>query len=108
MFWIRSDLEVLQVPVNSADVTAVVLRLPDRSIFMSTLFVTKREADRSIFCIAGYSGTVLERLAMTPPLCGPAEQVTPTRIGPCYDREGSKKQFCQVRSKLCPNSVYMT
>jgi hypothetical protein len=75
---------------------------------MSTLFVTKREADRSIFCIAGYSGTVLERLAMTPPLCGPAEQVTPTRIGPCYDREGSKKQSCQVRSKLCPNSVYMT
>ena len=43
MFWIRSDLEVLQVPVNSADVTAVVLRLPDRSIFIASIYVPKAD-----------------------------------------------------------------
>src|SRR5258706_16452575 len=32
MLWIRKDIEVEQVSVQSSDLTAAVLRLPDRSI----------------------------------------------------------------------------
>src|ERR1700759_3063652 len=32
MLWIRKDIEVEQVPVQSSDITAAVLRLPDRSV----------------------------------------------------------------------------
>ena len=38
MMWIRRDIEAEQVPVQSADLTAVVLRLPDRSILVVSVY----------------------------------------------------------------------
>ena len=34
MLWIRKDIEAEQVPMQSSDLTAAVLRLPDRSILV--------------------------------------------------------------------------
>jgi hypothetical protein len=39
MLWIRKDIEAEQVPVPSADLTAAVLRLPDRSILVVSVYV---------------------------------------------------------------------
>jgi exonuclease III len=39
MLWIRKDLEAMQVAVESADITAAILRLPDRSILISSIYV---------------------------------------------------------------------
>jgi hypothetical protein len=41
MLWIRKDLEARQISVDSADITAAVLRLPDRSILIVSLYVPK-------------------------------------------------------------------
>jgi hypothetical protein len=43
MLWIRKDLEARQISVDSADITAAVLRLPDRSILIIrfSLYVPK-------------------------------------------------------------------
>ena len=41
MLWIRNDLEARQIAVDSADITAAVLRLPDRSILIVSLYVPK-------------------------------------------------------------------
>lgn len=38
MMWVRRDIEAEQVPVQSADLTAVVLRLPDRSILVVSVY----------------------------------------------------------------------
>jgi exonuclease III len=39
MLWIRKDIEALQIAVESADITAAVLRLPDRSILIGSIYV---------------------------------------------------------------------
>lgn len=39
MLWIRKDIEAEQVPVRSADLTAAVLRLPDRAILVVSVYV---------------------------------------------------------------------
>jgi hypothetical protein len=39
MFWIRRDIEVEHVPIQSADLTAAVLRLPDWSILIVSVYV---------------------------------------------------------------------
>jgi Endonuclease-reverse transcriptase len=39
MLWIRKDVEALQIAVESADITAAVLRLPDRSILIGSIYV---------------------------------------------------------------------
>ena len=39
MLWIRKDIEAEQVPVQSSDLTAVVLRLPDRSVLVVSVYV---------------------------------------------------------------------
>jgi hypothetical protein len=39
MLWIRRDIEAEQVPVQSPDLTAAVLRLPDRSILAVSVYV---------------------------------------------------------------------
>jgi hypothetical protein len=39
MLWIRKDLEALQVSVESADITAAILHLPDRSILIGSIYV---------------------------------------------------------------------
>ena len=39
MLWIRKDLEARQIAVESADITAAVLQLPDRSILIGSIYV---------------------------------------------------------------------
>jgi hypothetical protein len=39
MLWIRKDLEALQIKVESADITAAILRLPNRLILISLIYV---------------------------------------------------------------------
>ena len=52
MLWIRKDIEAEQVPVPSADLTAVVLRLPDRSVLVVSVYVegNDTEALRDTLC----------------------------------------------------------
>jgi hypothetical protein len=39
MLWVRSNLEVEQIPVPSADLTAAKIRLPDRMVLMVSVYV---------------------------------------------------------------------
>jgi hypothetical protein len=39
MLWIRKDIEAEQVPVQSPDLTAAILRLPDRAILVLSVYV---------------------------------------------------------------------
>lgn len=39
MLWVRKDLEAKQVPVESSDLTAVVLRLPRRRVLVGSVYV---------------------------------------------------------------------
>jgi hypothetical protein len=39
MLWIRKDIEAEQVPMQSSDLTAAVLRLPDRSMLVVSVYV---------------------------------------------------------------------
>lgn len=39
MLWVRSDLEVEQIPVPSAELTAAKIRLPDRMVLMVSVYV---------------------------------------------------------------------
>jgi hypothetical protein len=39
MLWVRKDVEAEQVPIKSPDLTAVVIRLPERLIFMASVYV---------------------------------------------------------------------
>jgi len=45
MLWIRKDIEVEQVPVQSSDLTAAVLRLLDRSILLVSVYVEPHDAE---------------------------------------------------------------
>ena len=39
MLWVRKDLEIEQVSIPSSDVTAVLLRLPDRVVLVASVYV---------------------------------------------------------------------
>ena len=43
MLWIRRDLEARQIVVDSADITAAVLRLPDRSILIISVYIPQSD-----------------------------------------------------------------
>ena len=45
MLWIRKDIEAEQVPIQSLDLTAAVLRLPDRSILVVSVYVEPQDAE---------------------------------------------------------------
>jgi hypothetical protein len=45
MLWIRKDIEAEQVPMQSSDLTAVVVRLPDRSILVVSVYVEPQDAE---------------------------------------------------------------
>jgi endonuclease/exonuclease/phosphatase family metal-dependent hydrolase len=45
MLWIRKDIEAEQVPVQSSDLTAAVLRLPDRSILVISVYIEPQDAE---------------------------------------------------------------
>ncbi|KJZ69825.1 hypothetical protein HIM_10778 [Hirsutella minnesotensis 3608] len=48
MLWVRSDLEVEQVPVPSADLTAAVLRLPERDVLIVSVYVQGKSPEMLI------------------------------------------------------------
>jgi endonuclease/exonuclease/phosphatase family metal-dependent hydrolase len=39
MLWIRKDIEAEQVPIQSPDLTAAILRLPDRSMLVVSVYI---------------------------------------------------------------------
>ncbi|KAJ5117317.1 hypothetical protein N7448_010949 [Penicillium atrosanguineum] len=43
MLWINRDVEAEQVPIESPDLTAAVVRLPERLIFMASVYVEGRD-----------------------------------------------------------------
>ena len=43
MLWIRRDLEARQIAVDSADITAAVLRLLDRSILIISVYILQSD-----------------------------------------------------------------
>jgi len=45
MLWIRKDIEAEQVPMQSSDLTAAVLRLPDQSILVVSVYVEPQDAE---------------------------------------------------------------
>jgi endonuclease/exonuclease/phosphatase family metal-dependent hydrolase len=45
MLWIRKDIEAEQVPVQSSDLTAAVLRPPDRSILVISVYIEPQDAE---------------------------------------------------------------
>ncbi|EQL04249.1 Endonuclease/exonuclease/phosphatase [Ophiocordyceps sinensis CO18] len=45
MLWVRSDIEVEQVPISSADLTAAVLRLRERDILMVSVYVKGKSTE---------------------------------------------------------------
>ena len=45
MLWIRKDIEAEQVPVQSADLTAAALHLPDRSILVVSVYVEGNDSE---------------------------------------------------------------
>ncbi|EAQ91505.1 hypothetical protein CHGG_03440 [Chaetomium globosum CBS 148.51] len=67
MLWVRSDIEVEQIPVPSADLTAARIRLPDRAVLMVSVYVeggsdealedAMREIDRLIRRFRNGTGT---------------------------------------------------
>lgn len=44
MLWVRKDVEVEQVPIESPDLTAAIIRLPERLIFMASVYVEGGDA----------------------------------------------------------------
>ncbi|XP_024085711.1 uncharacterized protein LOC106673500, partial [Cimex lectularius] len=44
MLWVRKDVEAEQVPIGSPDLTAAVVRLPERLIFMASVYVEGGDA----------------------------------------------------------------
>ncbi|KAJ6439086.1 reverse transcriptase [Purpureocillium lavendulum] len=48
MLWVRSDIEAEQVSVPSADITAAVLRLPDRDVLVVSVYVQGKSPEMLI------------------------------------------------------------
>jgi hypothetical protein len=44
MLWVNKDVEAEQVPIESPDLTAAVIRLPERLIFMASVYVEGGDA----------------------------------------------------------------
>lgn len=45
MLWIRKDVDAEQIPIDSADLTGVFLRLSDRDVIMVSVYVEGRHAE---------------------------------------------------------------
>jgi hypothetical protein len=51
MLWMRSDLDVEQITVPSADLTAAVLQLSDRAVIVVSVYVEGNNADALAYTI---------------------------------------------------------
>jgi ribonuclease HI len=58
MIWIRSDLESAQVPINSPDLTAVVLTLPDRKILIISVYIPHHDQEALTQELRHIEGTI--------------------------------------------------
>jgi hypothetical protein len=45
MLWVRKDIEAEQIPVQSSDLTAAVLRLPGRSMLAVSVYVEGQDEE---------------------------------------------------------------
>ena len=45
MMWIRKDIEAEQIPIQSADITAALLRLPGQTILVAAVYVPPDDSD---------------------------------------------------------------
>ena len=43
MLWVNKDVEAEQVPIRSPDITAAILRLPDRRVLVVSVYVLKQD-----------------------------------------------------------------
>jgi hypothetical protein len=59
MLWIRKDLEAEQVPIDSPDMTAAVIRLPGRRVLVLSVYVQGQEP-RALRETCGQIGRVIE------------------------------------------------
>jgi hypothetical protein len=39
MLWVNNDVEAEQVPINSPDITAAIIRLPGRRVLVASVYV---------------------------------------------------------------------
>lgn len=70
MLWVNKDVEAEQVPIESPDLTAAVIRLPERLIFMASVYVEGEDAQalrdtcnhlrKAITKVRRTTGTVVE------------------------------------------------
>ncbi|KAJ6436626.1 reverse transcriptase [Purpureocillium lavendulum] len=51
MLWVRSDIEAEQLPIPSADLTAAVLRLPERDVLVVSVYVQARSAEMLVSAV---------------------------------------------------------
>jgi endonuclease/exonuclease/phosphatase family metal-dependent hydrolase len=58
MLWVRSDIEAEQVPIPSADLTAAVLRLPERDILMVSVYVEGKNTEALTFTVRVLHGLI--------------------------------------------------
>jgi hypothetical protein len=52
MLWVRHDIEFEQVPMPSADLTAAVLRLPDRDVLVVSVYVQGKKTESLVSTLA--------------------------------------------------------
>lgn len=43
MLWVNKDVEAEQVPIGSPDITAAILRLPNRRVLVVSVYVPKQD-----------------------------------------------------------------
>ena len=49
MLWVNKDVEAEQVPIESPDLTAAVIQLPERLIFIASVYVEEGDA-QALYC----------------------------------------------------------
>ncbi|KAJ6436250.1 reverse transcriptase [Purpureocillium lavendulum] len=58
MLWVRSDIEAEQLPVASADLTAAVLRLPERDVLVVSVYVQGKDAEMLVSAMEMLHGLI--------------------------------------------------
>lgn len=71
MLWIRKDIECEQLVVPSADITAALLRFPDRSVLLASVYVKGKNAN---------ANALSEAMALLQALIGGTRRRIGTRV----------------------------
>ena len=70
MLWVRSDIEAEQLPVASADLTAAVLRLPERDVLVVSVYVQGKDAEMLVSAMAAWPNSIIPRRHRQTHRCG--------------------------------------